>query len=445
MTEQVAYVLGLLIGGGTISEDSFEVYLPVRKWGINDPSNIRSISLDLATEVRKCFQEAFGIVIDYAYTRDSWRIMPAVLADITPIKRELSRYGLPTDGVLMNNADLSILRSSISDYYAEYFISGICDTKGSVADSHRRFTSSAPIVSIEIPGSTRNYLFVAQFCSWLHDLGAYADQILYNNPCQHAPANPYYSGWKKGFKIRFLAKEFLESKSFSLRAKAAHAGVLASRQAVYEQGACERRGLAEGRIKPVCIHADIHSAELPENIRSRVFLHYFHICALMKCPYAPLDELKAIVKQYKRHISVLPLLEKGEDVQIRANYEHLHSVYFPNSATSESRIIVRSVLENSNFELYFKREEALAFLFSPKLNGNRHIGGMGEILNRHLTDSIVVVRTATIGEPIMLLNPSNHRAAIVSTIESSFNQNLLDRIVSVNGLEINVDPSFHLD
>ena len=272
MTEKVAYVLGLLIGGGTISDNSFEVYLPVRKWGIDDPSNIRSISLDLATEVRKCFQEAFGIVIDYANTRDSWRIMPATMADITPIKRELSRYGLPTEGVLLNNADLSVLRSSISDYYAEYFISGICDTKGSVADSHRRFTSSAPTISIEIPGSTRNYLFVAQLCSWLHDLGAYADQILYNNPCQHAPANPYYAGWKKGFKIRFLAKEFLESKSFSLRAKAAHAGLLASRQEVDEQGACERRSLV-GRIKPVCIHSDIHSEELPENIRSRVFLH----------------------------------------------------------------------------------------------------------------------------------------------------------------------------
>ena len=165
----------------------------------------------------------------------------------------------------------------------------------------------------------------------------------------------------------------------------------------------------------------------------------------MKCPYAPINELKAIVKQYKRHISVLPLLEKGEEPQIRANYDHLHRVYFPYSSLSESRTFVHSILDNPSFELYFKREEALAFLLCSKLNGNRHIGSMGEIIDRHLTDSVIVVRTENIGEPMMLLNPSNHRAAIVSTIESSFNQNLLDRIVSVNGLEINVDPSFHLD
>ena len=443
MTEEIAYVLGLLIGGGTISENSFEVYLPVRKWGIDNHSNIRSISLDLATEVRKRFQDAFGITVDYENTSDSWKIFPTSLVDLTPVKQVLKKYGLPTDGVLINTADLSLLRSSISSYFAEYFISGICDTKGSVADSHRRFTSSAPTISIEIPGSTENYLFVSQLCSWLHDLGAYADQILYNNPCQHSPSNPYYSNWKKGFKIRFLAKEFLESKSFSLRAKAAHAGVLASQQTVDDQGACEHRRLT-GRIKPVCIHADIHSEELPDSIRSRVFLHYFHICALMKCPYAPYNELKSIISQYRNHISVLPLLEKGEESQIMTSYEHLHNIYFPNSQTNKSHCIISSLIGNPEYELYTKLEEAIAFLFSQQLNGNRHVGDKNLIIQSHNSDSIVVI-SAESGEPILLHNPSNHRAAIISTIESSFNQNLLNKIVTVNGLEINVDPLFDLD
>lgn len=444
MTEQIAYVLGLLIGGGTISNSSFEVYLPVRKWGIDNNSNIRSISLDLATEVRKCFQEAFGIVIDYTNTRDSWRIMPATQIDITPIKDTLRTYGLPSEGVLLNNADLTVLRSSLSDYYAEYFISGICDTKGSVADSHRRFTSSAPTISIEIPGSTRNYLFVTQLCSWLHDLGAFADQILYNNPCQHAASNPFYRGWKKGFKIRFLAKEFLQSKSFSLRAKAAHAGALASQQEVEEQGACEGRSL-QGRVKPICIHCDIHSDELPDNIRSRLFLHYFHVCALMKCPYAPIGELRKIVHGYRRHISALPLLEKDSVRPIRRSYNHLHNLYFPASETTERYISVRSLIESEGYSIYFKLHEALAYLFSPELNGNRHVGGMEDIINDNLKESVVMTITENLGEPIMLSNPKNQRAAIVSSIASSFNQNLLDKILTIDDLEIRVDSSFRLD
>lgn len=444
MTEDIAYVLGLFVGGGTISNDSFEIYLPVRKWGIENHNNIQSISLDLATDVRHRFQNAFDVIIDYTVTNDSWRIMPIVGSNIEPIKEKLREYGLPTDGVLLNSANLETLKNSLPDFYAEYFISGICDTKGSVADSHRRFNDSAPAISIEIPGSTKNFLFVTQLCSWLHDLGAFADQILYNDPCQHAPSNPYYSGWKKGFKIRFLVKEFLQSKSFSLRAKAAHAGQLANRQDVEEQGPCEDRSI-EGRVKPVCIHYDIHSDNLPESVRSRIFLHYFHICALLKCPYAPVEELRKVIRDYKRHISVLPLLEKDTNRSIiNSSYEHLRSVYFPDSIVNKICLRVSYLTDSEHYRVYPKLSEAIAFLFSPTLNGNRHVGGMVSIIDSNKSMTVQVFGSGTKGEPIMLVNGLNQRAAIISSIESDFNQSLIDKIVSVNDLEIKVDNSFQL-
>lgn len=443
MNEDKAYVLGLLIGGGRINNNTFEIRLPVRKWGVEDHHNIRSISLDLATEVRRRFASAFDIVIDFNITRDSWVIVPATSVDMTHIKHTLEKYGLPSEGVLLNKADISTLREHITSYEAEYFISGICDTKGSVADSHRRFSDSAPTISIEVPGSTKNYLFVTQLCSWLHDLGAYADQILYNNPCQHAPADPYYSGWKKGFKIRFLAKEFMESKSFSLRAKASHAGVLASRQSVEEQGECENRTLRG--VKPVSIHYDIHSTDIPDNIRSRIFLHYFHICALMKCPYAPINELRRIVRDYRHHISVLPLLVKGTEGEMTSKYEELKRVYFNNSIVLPARVSVNSLLNSTANEIYLKLGEAIAYLFSPTLNGKRHTGSMDEIIENNRDEYVSILRTeGNNGEPIMISNTHNQRTAIVSSIDSPFNQNLLDNIVSVDDLDIKVNETFNL-
>lgn len=444
MTEDIAYVLGLFVGGGTISDESFDIYLPVRKWGIDNHKNLQSISLDLATDIRRRFQNAFGIVIDNDVISESWHIMPIPGSNISPIKEKLSEYGLPTDGILLNTANLETIKAKLSDYFAEYFISGICDTKGSVADSHRRFSDSAPTISIEIPGSTKNFLFVTQLCSWLHDLGAFADQILYNDPCQHASTNPYYSGWKKGFKIRFLVKEFLQSKSFSLKAKAAHAGRLANKQDIEEQGPCEDRGV-EGRIKPVCIHYDIHSSSLPEGVRSKIFLHYFHICAVMKCPYAPVKELRKAIDNYKRHISVLPLLEKNTDLSvIRNSYEHLHDVYFQSSIIKVSTIQVRSLINSEGYKVYPKLLEAIAFLFSSTLNGNRHVGSMEDILDKNAEMNVKISGSGVWGEPIMLTNDLNQRAAIVSSIESDFNQALIDTIISVDDLDINVDKSFQL-
>ena len=65
-----------------------------------------------------------------------------------------------------------------------------------------------------------NFSFVVQMCAWLTDLGSVTDQIEFNHPCQQAASDPTYAGWKKGFKVRFLAKSFISTHSFAMRARA---------------------------------------------------------------------------------------------------------------------------------------------------------------------------------------------------------------------------------
>lgn len=472
MTEDQAYVLGLFVGGGSINGSAFTINLPFKKWGLA-PGVINSLSRNFAIDIKKRFIDAYGVDVDYNFTNDSWVIYPSTSAlaktDISKLISDLCQYGLPTSGFLLNTVDIANLKASISNYFAEFFISGLIDTRASVEGSHRRFNSNAPIVSLEVPGSTQNFTFVMQICSWLHDLGTYADQILYNHPSQHSPSDPYYSGWKKGFKIRFLAKDFLQQKSFSLQAKSAAAGRAAQRQTVEDQGPCEKRTLV-GKVKPVCIHSDIASSSLPQDVRSRVFLHYTHVCALVGCPYAPLAELKQIVQKYNYHISVLPLLQKfceaptfsvagkhrspspastNTNVAINEaenNYYHLQSLYFPSSLTRRQAVIVDDLLKDKDYGVYNKLEEAVAFLFSRVLNGKRHVGNKDIIINDAKSQSIEILRTNNIskGEPILLINRSNDRAAMISSVESSFNQSLLNKIVGTHGLAIDVDPGFTL-
>lgn len=64
--------------------------------------------------------------------------------------RRFKNLGLPTIGTLLNNADLSLAKKTLSINEAESFISGIFDTRGSLAKSHRRFADDAPVVSLEI-------------------------------------------------------------------------------------------------------------------------------------------------------------------------------------------------------------------------------------------------------------------------------------------------------
>ena len=139
-----------------------------------------------------------------------------------------------------------------------------------MALSHRRFSDDAPVVSIEIPGSTKNFAFVVQLCSWLTDLGSTTDQILYNHPNQHSASDPDYKGWKKGFKIRFLVRSFLAQHSFALQSKSFDITKIEKSQKREEQIPCLLRKLRNP--SPVTVHSEQNSNDLPDVVRKLLYL-----------------------------------------------------------------------------------------------------------------------------------------------------------------------------
>ena len=259
------YVLGLLVGGGTISSNTFQIALPLDVWGM-EPQRMSVIARDLLTQVQSRFKRAYLIDVKYEIGNRRWLIRPVSKVNIQQIVRDLIYLRLPSMGDILNrDTDLAIVKKKLSKLQTEGFLTGIFDARASLTESHRRFSDEAPVVSIEVPGKTQNFKFVVQLCSWLTELGSITDQILYNHPCQHSASNPFYKGWKKGFKIRFLVKSFIKKHSFVLKSKAFDAGRLESRQIKKQQLPCLER--KPRTISSVCIHENIISADLPDSVR----------------------------------------------------------------------------------------------------------------------------------------------------------------------------------
>jgi hypothetical protein len=338
-----AYILGLFVGAGKIDIDSFLIELPFKKWGM-EPSKMNVIAVDILQRIAGLFNSEYGLKVTYEIGNNRWFINPNENQDFTDITSDLKNFGFPNSGFLLNTADLSTAKSKLKGVNAESFLSGFFDTRASIALSHRRFNDDAPVVSIEIPGSTKNFKLVVQLCSWLTDLGSTTDQILYNHPNQHAKADPYYKGWKKGFKIRFLVQSFLATHSFALQAKAVDATKIKKRQKKEEQYSCPLRKIRQP--SPLAVHNEMDSTSLPKEVRNKLYFHYFHYCASLGCKYAPTEEVKRVVSEKNSLISFFPRLSKGIIKEISQHFNQMKETYF-----SEYDIVKKPQTVNAFFTL----------------------------------------------------------------------------------------------
>lgn len=431
-----AYVLGLLIGGGTISNGTFLIKLPFRKWGMN-PEIMNKIAVDILTKICDKFQKNYSFPVSYEIGNSVWSINPIGTPDLSELINDLISLSLPTEGFLLDKADLTKSKNQLKGISTENFLSGIFDTRASLTKSHRRFTDEAPVVSLEIPGSTKNFQFVVQLCSWLTDLGSVTDQILYNHPCQHSSADPTYKGWKKGFKIRFLVKSFLAKHSFALQAKAFDIKNLEKYQEKDAQEPCHKRKIR--KPSPVCIHSDINSSDLPKEVRNRLFFHYFHFCAVLGCKHAPINELKKVVESYPAYIFVLPRSEKGTKEEMERAFDSLKGKYFTEKELESKTYSVKQILEDEKLKDYLELEQGLAYLFSEKLNGKRHSGSKDAIINSNKNSKVLITKTKFAeGFPLLILNEENDRACVISSLKSELNQRLINEKIQKDELSINI-------
>lgn len=432
-----AYLIGLLVGGGKVDTNTFVIDLPFKKWGM-DPKRMNIIATDILTNIRLRFNATYNFDVTYEIGNSRWLITPIAGADISPLIKDLQELNLPIGGFLLSAVDLSIAKTKLSGISVEGFLSGIFDTRASLTLSHRRFTDDAPVVSVEIPGSTKNFKFVVQLCSWLTDLGSITDQILYNHPNQHAASDPDYKGWKKGFKIRFLVKSFLAQHSFALQAKSIDVNTIEKNQKKEEQIPCYLRKLR--KPSPITVHSDQNSSELPFEVRNKIFFHYHHFCAVLNCPHAPKGEIEKLIKQKNSLINFFPRLSKGSKKEMQKAFEKIQSTYFPEKEISKKKIKVSKLLGDETFGDYAGLDQGIAYLFATSLNGKRHIGSMSKILDG-CTENIVLISTIGSGfnSPLLVINSSNQRAFICSSVSNKLNQEIIKRKIAAKGLIVNIE------
>lgn len=431
-----AYLLGLLIGSGKIDKDVFVIDLPFKKWGMN-PQRMNIIAIDILTRICDYFKTSYQINVTYEIGNSKWFIKPMPGANINAVVSDLLALGLPTSGFLLNKVDLTVAKGILNGVQVESFLSGIFDARASLTLSHRRFSNVAPVVSIEIPGSTKNFKFVVQLCSWLTELGSVTDQILYNHPNQHSSSDPDYMGWKKGFKIRFLVKSFLAKYSFALQAKAIDITKIEKSQTKREQTPCILRSLR--KPNPVTIHVDQNSNQLPIEVRNKVFFHYHHICAIMGCPFAPVKEVEKIVAQYKSLITFFPRLAKGNSNDLLNKFNAMRDEYFPSKSISKLKYNVQSILSTEVFENFVGLDQGIAFLFSPSLHGKRHVGAMKKIIEGNMRREVTIYTlNDDFDSPLLIINKANDRAFICSAINNSLNQELIKRKIRIKNLNVSI-------
>jgi hypothetical protein len=438
--QDTCYLLGLILGGAELSDNTFSINLPFNKWG-NNPDTAAQISRDLLTRIRPIFKKIYNLDVDYFIVGGgNWvlRSMKPVSKDqITLIKSDLESLGLPTTGQLIVQADLQKVREVLVGVKAELFLSGIFDARASIAVSHRRFTNEAPIVSIEIPGRGNNFRLVVQLCSWLTSLGSITDQILYNHPNQHSSKNPEYGSWRKGFKIRILVKSFLDKHSFAMRSFSLGASELATNQKILNQKPCNKREIEAPGVK--VIHKDIHSIDLPNEVRDKVFLHYFHICAAMGCPFAPVEEVKSLVRESKKYISYYPSLLKGEYREVQESFVKIIKSNFPQKEPVVNTLTLEKIIAKYDGDGYGSLKLALAYLVDDKLKGKRTSGKADSIIEKHIQFKLEVNEVDSSSfAPLLIANRSLKRAAIVSSATGSSNQMALKKHIKIEGIDIYV-------
>lgn len=116
ITNERAYVLGLLVGAGTIANSTFSITVPLDKWGAS-PNISNGVAVDILTKIRKLFSDAYGVEITYELgNKGKWSIKPIEKFNCVEIIDDLNSLSLPFSGVLLSNNEQNTSR----------FRTGIC-------------------------------------------------------------------------------------------------------------------------------------------------------------------------------------------------------------------------------------------------------------------------------------------------------------------------------
>lgn len=317
MNTDKAYLLGLIIGGGTFghAEDVFSIRLPFKRWGsyLDNPQRAGQISRDIMGVVSPMFRNTYGLIVSFEASENVWNILCD--GDTSLLKADLQNYGISCDGEVRANADISMVCTElVDDNLKRRFIAGLADSIGSMAKSQRRFTDENQILSLEIKG--HNFKFLCDLCRLLHSINCIPDQVNWNHPNIHCTNNPYYTTWNKGFKLRILLDQYARFGAFAFRTKAESAVENRSlQQQTHTALPCPEQRV---NVTPSCIHPAENDTLLPELIRGGHYIHYRHFCAVLGCEHAPYDKIMAEFSRLGELIIPFPIQCRDSILQIEA-------------------------------------------------------------------------------------------------------------------------------
>ena len=170
-----------------------------------------------------------------------------------------------------------------------------------------------------------------------------------------------------------------------------------------------------------------------------MFFHYHHFCAVLECPHAPVEEIEKLVKNKNKYINFFPRLSKGTKKELLKKLKEIQTEYFPELEISIHKAKVSRLIEHEDFESFTGIDQGIAYLFANTLNGKRHTGSMDDIIQKH-TSEILTLKTIgnTFDSPLLVINPTNDRAFICSSISNSLNQQLIKTKIKVDNLTVNL-------
>ncbi|MEM2145993.1 MAG: hypothetical protein QW279_11575 [Candidatus Jordarchaeaceae archaeon] len=293
----MAYFLGLLIGGGTITDDKISIEFPYKDWAHED---FRISPEWFNDSVNKIIPLIKNLLNSNGTPRCVTDHTPRYYIDISPIPQllyeVLKEYQIPHFGQLRRKASIKRIIERMDTDCQKKFISGLADVIGSCRSTHRHRTLESTMISFEIIGNNWNLPY--ELCQTLHNLEVPVDQILWNHPNMHAGKNPD-AYWKKGHKVRVRAGDF-EKIGYGLECKRIGLKKLLEleeekRGYISKGKLCPNRHYRINRVKVV--HSDEESSELPEKVRKH-FVHYTQICFALGCPHAPKSWLEQEIPRY---------------------------------------------------------------------------------------------------------------------------------------------------
>lgn len=401
MNTDKAYLLGLIIGGGIFgeAEDVFRIRLPYKKWGsyIENPRRAGQISGDILNKVGQMFRAVYGLTVQYETTTGGiWTILCE--GDTTDVKNDLLNYGITPEGEIRGNADISnLVLDLVDDNLKRRFIAGLADTIGSMAKSQRRFSDEHQILSFEIKGY--NFKAVCNLCRLLYSVNCIPDQVNWNHPNIHCPQDPYYTAWRKGFKLRILLDQYAQFGAFAFRTKAEASNE--NRRLQQQTHTAERCETREIVVAPSAVHPAENDPRLPDVIRGGHYIHFRHFCAVLGCEHAPYDKICSCFEQLGNLITPFPILCRDScayiEELIEANELMAQRDYTVENVSVDSLLTLyknnRAALlygqsENNGYPIA-KVLQAVAYIIAEpdELSGKRPKGGYVQVIERHIADT----------------------------------------------------------